>query len=39
MAFFIYADQNGEFVYHGFKIMYKRFKSSSNKADRGRTEM
>ena len=29
----IYADQNGEFVFHDFKIIYKRFKSS----DRGRS--
>ena len=26
----IYADQNGEFVYHGFKLIYKRFNSSSS---------
>ena len=25
----IYADQNGEFVHHDFKIIYKRFKSSA----------
>ena len=35
---FIFAShektQNGKFVYHGFKIIYKRFKSSSTKTDR-----
>ena len=29
----IYADQNGEFVNHDFKIIYKRFESASTKAD------
>ena len=39
MAFFIYADQNGKFVYHGFKIMYKRFKSSTIKLTVGEAKM
>jgi len=31
------ANRNGEFVYHDFKITYKRFESSSTKADRWRS--
>ena len=35
----IYADQNGEFVYHGFKIIYKRFKVLALKLNVGEAEM
>ena len=33
----IYADRNGEFVYHDFKIIYKRFESAGTKADHERS--
>ena len=29
----IYADQNDELVYHGFKIIYKRFKRFRTEVD------
>ena len=32
----IYADRNGEFVYHDFKISYKRFESANTKFDHER---
>ena len=35
----IYADQNGKFVYHGFKIIYKRFKKALIKLTVAEAEM
>ena len=35
----IYADQNGEFVYHGFNIIYKRLKFQALKLTMVEAEM